>query len=329
MLDRELLEELRECRICPRNCGVNRLSGEKGFCEAGKEIKIARAALHQWEEPCISGERGSGTVFFTHCNLKCVFCQNHEISQGGCGLEITIERLADIFFELQEKGAHNINLVTPTHYIPQIVEALKRAKNKGLSLPIVYNSSGYDSVRGLELLEGLVDIYLPDVKFMKGEMANVVAHCQDYFPRAMEALAEMFRQTGEPRFDSEGLMVKGIIVRHLLLPGQLETAKRIIEEVFNTYENHIFYSLMNQYTPIEDNLAKLKTKWGEESATSWDLFSELGRKVTIEEYEEWLDFAENLGLENGFIQEGDTADESFIPLFDFEGVVFKSNGLDK
>lgn len=329
-MQNEYMGKLKECRICPRNCGVNRLAGEIGFCGAGQKARLARAALHQWEEPCISGVRGSGTVFFSFCNLRCVFCQNYEISQNGNGLEVGLERLSEIFLELQEKGAHNINLVTPTHYIPQIAAALAMAKENGLKLPIVYNSSGYESVEGLKMLDGLIDVYMPDVKFNDGKISKELANCEDYFSVAMNALEEMYRQTGDPLFDSEGMMLKGVLVRHLLLPGQLESAKKIIEAIFEQYGNRIFYSLMNQYTPIEGLVGNLSeklmdTKISQNIEISNETAINLQKKTTVEEYEEWVDFAIELGLENGFIQEEETAEESFIPAFDFEGV----NPLEK
>lgn len=298
-----------ECRLCPRNCGVDREAGDIGYCGAGSLPKVARAALHFWEEPCISGDRGSGTVFFSYCSLRCVFCQNHEISQGGAGVEISVNRLAEIFLELQGQGAHNINLVTPTHYIPQIVEALSIAKKAGLRVPIVYNSSGYESEEGLRILDGWIDVYLPDVKFLWPETGGTMASCPDYFKEAMKALQEMFRQVGEPVFDEDGMLLKGMILRQLLLPSGLEETKMITAELFRIFGNRVFYSLMNQYTPLPERLESLGVE------------GPLLEKVKEEEYEDWLSFAEELGLENGFIQEGEAAAESFIPPFDHTGVL--------
>lgn len=292
------------CSLCPRNCQVNRTSGQVGYCGMTATIQVARAALHMWEEPCISGTNGSGTVFFTGCNLKCVFCQNHAIAIGSKGKAIAPEQLAELFLMLQEKGAHNINLVTPSHYIPGIARALDIAKIRGLTLPIVYNTSGYDSAKALGLLDGLIDIYLPDFKYVSGELSKRYSHAPDYFEIAKLSLAEMFRQVGRPLFDND-LMKKGIIVRHLLLPGCVEDSKAVIRYLYETYGEHIFISIMNQYTPLPHVAA----------------YPELNRKVTQAEYDELVDFAIDLGVEQGFIQEGDTAQESFIPEFDFTGLL--------
>ncbi len=296
---------LSNCIICPRECGVNRLAGQKGYCGAAATLAAARAALHFWEEPCISGMVGSGTVFFGGCNLKCVFCQNYSIAVGDCGKEITFPRLAAIFLELQEKGAANINLVTPTHYIPQIREALLLAKEQGLRLPIVYNTGGYEKVDTLRLLDGLVDIYLPDLKYFSTELSSKYSHAPDYFQKATLALAEMYRQVGTPVFDtSTGLMRRGMIVRHLILPGQVKDSKKVLHYLFDTYGNDIYVSIMNQYTPLSHVTR----------------FPELNRRVTAEEYNRVISFCLRLGLENAFIQEGETAQESFIPAFDLEGI---------
>lgn len=292
------------CTLCPKHCGVNRASGGTGFCGMPASIQVARASLHMWEEPCISGTNGSGTVFFTGCNLKCVFCQNHTIAIGQKGREVSISQLADLFLMLQDKGAHNINLVTPSHYVPGIAEALRLAKKQGLYLPIVYNTSGYDSVSTLSLLDGLVDVYLPDFKYVSQELSKRYSHATDYFKVAKASLAEMFRQVGPPVFDGD-MLVKGMVVRHLLLPGCTEDSKAVIQYLYDTYGDSIFISIMNQYTPLPH-------------VTS---FPEINRKVTPEEYDEVVDFAIDLGVENGFIQEGDTAEESFIPEFDFTGLL--------
>ena len=292
------------CRLCPRNCKVNREQGQAGFCGMPASIFVARASLHMWEEPCISGTNGSGTVFFTGCNLKCVFCQNHVIAIGQKGKEVSVDKLAELFLMLQEKGAHNINLVTPSHYIPGIVNALRLAKSKGLSLPIVYNTSGYDSVSSLAMLDGLVDVYLPDFKYVSNELSSRYSHASDYFEVAKKSLAEMFRQVGTPIFDGD-LLKKGVVVRHLLLPGCTEDSKAVIRYLYETYRDQIFISIMNQYTPLPHVAA----------------YPEINRKVTPEEYDEVVDYAIELGVENGFIQEGDTAEESFIPEFDFTGLL--------
>lgn len=295
---------LKNCTLCPRRCGVDRFSGETGFCGANDKLYLARAALHFWEEPCISGENGSGTVFFSGCNLRCVYCQNHEISHMEAKKEVTVERLAEIFLELQEKGALNINLVTPTHYIPQIIRALDLAKEQGLSLPVVYNTSGYEEASILKSLEGYVQVYLPDFKYMDCELAEKYSRAYDYPDKVKAALDEMVRQVGKAEFSEEGIIKKGVIVRHLVLPGQIADSKRIIEYLYHRYGNDIFISIMNQYTPLKQV----------------ENISELNRKITDEEYEEVIDFALDIGVENGFMQEGETQSESFIPSFDYEGV---------
>lgn len=295
--------EYEVCRLCPRACGVNRVKGERGFCGMGVQPVVARAALHFWEEPCISGKNGSGTVFFSGCNLRCVFCQNQEISRGRTGKEISTDRLSEIFLELQEKGAHNINLVTGVLFTPSVAVALKQAKEKGLQIPIVYNCGGYESVEALHLLEGLVDIYLPDFKYWGCDVAERYSHAKDYPDRAKEALKEMVRQVGEPVFSPDGILQKGVVVRHLLLPGQRKEAEAILDYLYRTYGDDIYISIMNQYTPMAQSSDK-----------------NLERKVTTYEYDKTIDFALNLGIKNGFMQEGNTASESFIPPFDLEGV---------
>lgn len=297
-------ELLKNCMLCPRNCGVDRTGGRRGVCGAGEHVKAARAALHFWEEPCISGDRGSGTVFFSYCGLQCVYCQNRAISRGQAGKEISTERLAEIFLELQHKGAHNINLVTPTHYIPQIAAAVEQAKKQGLLLPIVYNTSGYEKAESIALLRGVIDIYLTDFKYMDEGLSGRYSGAPDYAKWAKKALKEMVEQAGGAVFDGDGMMKKGVIVRHLLLPGCLSDSKNVVRYLFETYGNRIFYSLMNQYTPVSGN----------------DAYPELRRRVTDEEYEALIDFAVDLGVENGFMQQGGTAEESFIPPFDNEGI---------
>lgn len=298
------LDLLRECTLCPRNCHVNRLAGQKGYCKETAELVVARAALHMWEEPCISGERGSGTVFFSGCSMGCVYCQNHNIAYGIAGKIITIKRLADIFIELQEKNANNINLVTPSHYVLQIIEAIKIARKEGLHIPVVYNCSAYEKVETLKLLDGYIDIYLPDLKYMEDEPGWRYSNCKDYFRIASDAIKEMVRQAGEPVFNDEGIMQKGIIIRHLTLPGYLHDSKNIIKYLYETYRDKIYISIMNQYTPL----------------SSVEQYPEINRKITEEEYEELVDYAIDLGIENGFIQEGETASDSFIPEFNGEGV---------
>ncbi|MDD6212898.1 MAG: radical SAM protein [Clostridiales bacterium] len=302
--DNDLLKQYAECRICPRNCGANRIVGNLGRCRVDSRLFVARAALHMWEEPCLSDMEGSGTVFFSGCNLGCVFCQNHSISRADSGKEISIERLAEIFLDLQGKGANNINLVTAGHYLWHLIPALKLAKNQGLTIPIVYNTSGYEKVESLQLLDGLIDVYLPDFKYWDPELAKKYSFAEDYPKVVKPALDEMVRQAGKPIFDEKEHITKGVIVRHLLLPEHLMDSKRIVEYLYNTYGDRIYISLMNQYTPM-DGLEK---------------FPELTRKVKESEYDELVDYAIELGVENGFIQEGETAEESFIPVFDCEGV---------
>ncbi len=299
-----MFEELKACQLCPRACGVNRLEGKRGFCGAGDKIKVARAALHQWEEPCLSGTRGSGTVFFSYCTLRCVFCQNYELSTQAKGKEISYEELAEVFLNLQKQGAHNINLVTPTHYIPQIREALKLAKQQGLYLPIVYNTSGYDKRETLATLRGLVDVYLPDFKYFKSAYAKKYSHAPNYVSVVKEALHEMVSQVGDATFNEEGLMVKGVIVRHLMLPGLLFDSKKIITYLYETYGSHLYISMMNQYTPLK----------------IVEAYPELNKKINPKHYAFLTNYAIDLGVENGFIQEGETALESFIPPFNEEGV---------
>ena len=269
------------------------------------EVMAARAALHFWEEPCISGTEGSGAVFFSGCTLRCVFCQNHEIAAGAVGKPVTEERLSRIFLELQEKGANNINLVTAGHYAPAVAESLRRAKDMGLQIPVVYNSSGYELPDTLRLLDGLVDIYLPDMKYMDRELAGKYSHAQNYPDVAKEALAEMVRQCPVCEFDERGMMKKGVIVRHLLLPGHVKDSKAVLKYLHETYQDQIYISIMNQYTPMPGINAR---------------YPELGRKLTSQEYDEVVDYAIELGVENGFIQDGETAEESFIPTFDTSGV---------
>lgn len=293
------------CNLCPRNCGVNRARGQMGVCGQTDRLKVARAALHFWEEPCISGEAGSGAVFFSGCSLRCVYCQNSAIAQGGVGKEISVSRLAEKFFELEAQGANNINLVTAGHFVPQVIAALTQAKAGGLRIPIVYNTSSYEHVETLRRLEGYVDIYLPDFKYMEGALAERYSHAKDYPAVAKAAIAEMVRQSGPVRIHEEtGLAERGTIVRHLVLPGQAEDSKKILFYLYQAYGDDIFVSIMNQYTP----LAPMRD------------YPELNRRVTEAEYDAVVDYAIEIGIENGFIQEGETAKESFIPSFDCEGI---------
>lgn len=334
------------CNLCPRECGADREAGERGYCQSDSRIQVARAALHHWEEPCISGKGGSGTVFFSGCNLRCVYCQNHEISRGGAGKPVTVDRLTEIFLELQAKGAENINLVTPDHYVTAVREAVLRAKEQGLFLPIVYNGSGYEKPEAIRGLAGIVDVFLTDFKYMDAFLAGKLSQAADYPQRAKRALAEMVDITCNvptaadfpqhtvditqnmpdvaaspqdavditqnlappaPYFDEKGMLRRGVIVRHLLLPGHKQNAKDVIRYVYETYGDKVILSIMNQYTPV----------LGIEKRTDC---RELYRKVTKREYEAVVDYAIALGVKNAFVQEGDTAKESFVPAFDGEGV---------
>ena len=298
------------CTLCPRACHADRTEGQKGRCHVDAQIRVARAALHMWEEPCLSGRSGSGAVFFSGCALGCIFCQNREIASGKAGLVISEARLEEIFLELQEKGANNINLVTAGHYVPQVVRALACAKSQGLRIPIVYNSSGYEKAESLRQLKGLIDIYLPDLKYLTPELAAAYSHAPDYPQYAMEAIAEMVRQQPQAEFmpedrtEASPIMRRGVIVRHLLLPGHVREAKKVVGYLHETYGDQIYISMMNQYTPMSEKFAD----------------PNLNRRVTKREYERLLDYAAEIGVENGFYQEGATADESFIPEFDYEGV---------
>ena len=298
------MEITENCSLCPRECHVNRENKKRGYCGMDSRIYAARAALHMWEEPCISGEKGSGAVFFSGCGLRCIFCQNREIAIGKDGKEISVEKLGEIFLNLEKQGAANINLVTGAHYVPQIREALSIAKEKGLSIPVVYNSSGYEKVETLKLLEGYVDVYLPDFKYMEASLAEAFSNAPDYPEMAKKAIEEMVRQTGNCVFNEEGYIEKGTIVRHLLLPGHTVNSKKVLDYLHNTYGNKIFISIMNQYTPVYEQ----------------KVYRELNRKVTEREYKKVLDHALEIGVENGFWQTGDTAKESFIPAFDYEGL---------
>lgn len=298
------MNKYENCLLCPRKCGINRSTGQTGICGVSSEIKVARAALHYWEEPCISGKRGSGAVFFSGCSLHCVFCQNREISDGKEGKVISKERLSDIFMELADKGANNINLVTPGQYIPDIVRVVNDAKSRGMKLPIIYNTSGYENVTELKLLEGIVDVYLPDFKYMDSTLSAMYSRAKDYPSVAKQALSEMVRQQPDVVIDdATGLIQKGVIVRQLLLPGHVNDAKAVLKYLYDTYHDHVYISMMSQFTPIA-----LKD------------YPEINRTVTRREYERLVDYALEIGITNAFIQEGDVAKDSFIPAFDCEGV---------
>lgn len=294
------------CELCPRQCQIMRNEGKRGFCGESDEVRLSRAALHMWEEPCISGSEGSGAVFFSGCTLRCVYCQNFHIANSEIGKVVSIMRLSDIFLELQGQGANNINLVTPTHFVPQIIQALDLARQRGMNLPVVYNTSGYEKVDTLRMLEGYVDIYMPDFKYLDNEHANKYSKAADYPEVAKAALKEMVRQNGMPVFDERGIMKKGVVVRHLLLPGCLRDARKIVKYLYETYGNQIYMSLMNQYTPLE--------------TLDREKYPELSKKVSKKAYDVLLDYAIDLGVEQAFIQEGETAKESFIPDFSLEGV---------
>lgn len=298
------MNKYENCLLCPRKCGINRRTGQTGVCGVSSEIKVARAALHYWEEPCISGKRGSGAVFFSGCSLHCVFCQNREISDGKEGKVISKERLSDIFMELAGKGANNINLVTPGQYIHDIVWAVNDAKSRGMKLPIIYNTSGYENVTELKLLEGIVDVYLPDFKYMDSTLSARYSRAKDYPSVAKQALSEMVRQQPDVVIDdATGLIQKGVIVRQLLLPGHVNDAKAVLKYLYDTYHDHVYISMMSQFTPIA-----LKD------------YPEINRTVTKREYERLVNYALEIGITNAFIQEGDVAKDSFIPAFDCEGV---------
>lgn len=292
------MDILKECSLCPRNCRVNRYK-TTGFCNGTDKVKLAYYSLHQWEEPVISGQNGSGTVFFSHCNLQCIFCQNKKISTGGYGKEISNLRLKEIFLELQSKGAHNINLVTPTHYVPQIVSVLQEVKNKELKIPVVYNTSSYENVKTIEMLEGVIDIYLADLKYFDNNLGCKYSNCRDYFKYASEAIEAMYKQVGKFKIVGD-LMKSGLIVRILVLPGHVDDSKNLIKYLYNRYGDNIIISIMNQYTPID----------------VIDDYPNLNRRITDEEYENVVDYACSLGVEMAFIQEGDTQEKSFIPDFD-------------
>lgn len=300
-----MTDAYRHCTLCPRMCGVDRTAGQTGVCGMTDTLMVGRAALHFWEEPCLSGSRGSGTVFFSGCNLRCVFCQNYALSTVHDGVAITAERLGEIFLELEAQGAHNVNLVTPTHYVPHIIKAINYAYSHHISIPFVYNCGGYESVETLKMLDGLIDIYLPDCKYDHPDYAARYSSARDYPKVARAAIAEMVRQCTPIEWDNDGMMRRGVIVRHLMLPGRMSETKEILRDLYDAYGDQIFISLMNQYTP----LVHCKD------------FPELCRTITAEEYDEAVSFAQRIGIQNAFIQEGGTQKESFIPLFDGTGCI--------
>ena len=292
-MDVKLLEK---CTICPHNCGINRLNNQIGRCKSKNIVKIALYSTHNFEEPCISGKKGSGTVFFSNCNMNCIFCQNYEISQQGKGREISIDELASIFIKQQEKDVENINLVTPTSYVPQIIEAIKIARNNGLKLPIVYNTNGYEKVETLKMLEGYIDIYLPDFKYSDNELAKRLSKVDNYFEIVTEALKEMYRQTGKSIFNDDGIMQKGMIIRHLVLPNHILNSRRVLKWI-NENMHDVYVSVMAQYFPT------YKAK---------DI-DDINRKLTKEEYEQIENYLYRLDLENGYIQELGEHEEEYVP----------------
>ena len=301
-----MFDEYDKCTVCPRKCGGNRKIN-KGYCNEGDTLHVSRAALHMWEEPCISGTKGSGTVFFSGCNMGCVFCQNKEISRGLVGKYISEERLVEIFFMLKEQGANNINLVTGDIFVPTIRRCIEKAKDQGFDLPFLLNTSSYIEEDTVKSLEGFIDIYLPDMKYIRDDEAIRYSNAPGYVEIAKKAIAEMVRQQPVPVFfDNSSIMKKGVVVRHLLMPGMLIQAKLIVNYLYQTYGDKIYISLMNQYTPDESVLK--------------DKYPEINRKVTEYEYKSLTDHAANIGVTNGYIQVGETAEESFIPAFDLTGV---------
>lgn len=290
---------LDNCTLCPHNCKVNRLEGKEGRCKCDNALKIALASLHMFEEPCISGTNGSGTVFFTNCNLNCIYCQNYEISQGGKGKGITIQTLADIFIKQQEKGAHNINLVTPTMYVYQIIEAIKLARKYGLKIPIIYNSNGYENVETIKMLNGYIDVYLPDLKYYTNELSKKYSNVDNYFEVATNAIKEMYSQVGNAIFDDNGIIQKGVIIRHLVLPNHIQNTKNILKWINENMTEDIYISVMAQYFPTY----KAKND------------SLINRKLNKKEYKEVFNYLYSLDLQNGYIQELGSHEEEYVPDF--------------
>jgi putative pyruvate formate lyase activating enzyme len=299
--------KLSKCEICPRKCKVNRISGKKGYCKLDDKIYLALVSTHYFEEPCISGKKGSGTIFFSNCNLSCIFCQNHEISQEGKGKEVTIERLAEIMLEQQSRGVNNINLVTPTMYAYHIIEAIKIARSKGLTIPIVYNTNGYENVETLKDLEGFIDIYLPDLKYFDNEAAIKFSKAPNYFEIATEAIKEMARQTKENVFNEDGIMQKGMIIRHLVLPNHIQNSKHVLKWIKDNLPEDTMVSIMAQYFPTY----KVKTD---------ESFKDINRKLNMKEYKEIEDYVFSLNLENGYMQDLGEHEEEFVPNFDFRNI---------
>ena len=294
------IENLKHCAACPRKCGINRVDGKVGFCTATDKIKVAKYMLHFWEEPCISGKSGSGTVFFSGCPLRCEFCQNHEISEKCVGREVSCDELATIFLELQNMGANNINLVSPTIYVYQIIEAVKIAKSKGLKLPIIYNTSGYENVETIKLLSGIIDVYLPDFKYASDILARKYSKVSNYVDNVENVLKEMVSQVGNVEFDENGLIKKGVIIRHLILPNNVLNSKLVLKWIKDNLGSDVYVSIMAQYFPTHKALYD-KT---------------LNRKITKEELDSVLEYAESIGLKNGYVQELGSHEEEYVPKFD-------------
>ena len=292
---------LEQCMLCPHNCKVNRLNGEIGRCKCNDKIKIALVSLHKFEEPCISGENGSGTVFFSNCNLNCIFCQNYEISHLGKGYEVTIEELANIFLEQQERGAHNINLVTPTMYVIQIIQAIKIAKKNGLHIPIIYNTSSYENIETIKILEGYIDVYLPDLKYYSNDLCKRYSKVNNYFENASKAILEMYKQVGSPQFDDNGMIKKGVIIRHLILPNYMQNTKNILKWIKENMPQDIYVSVMTQYFP---------------SYKACD-DDKINRKINRKEYQIIEDYIYYLDLKNGYMQDyvEDENEEKYVPEF--------------
>ncbi len=293
------MKELEKCEICPHRCKINRNIGKIGRCKCNNKIKIALATVHNYEEPCISGKNGSGTIFFTNCNLNCIYCQNYKISQQGKGYEITIEELANIMLEEQEKKVNNINLVTPTMYAYQIIEAIKLAKSKGLYIPIIYNTNGYENIKTIKALNGYIDVYLPDLKYYSNELSKKYSKIDNYFKYATEAIKEMYKQVGTPVFNENGIIRRGVIIRHLVLPNHIQNSKHILKWIKENMPEDIYVSIMAQYFPTykakEDNL--------------------LNRKLNKKEYKEIEEFLYMLNIKNGYIQELGEHEEEYVPDF--------------
>lgn len=295
------LSKLDKCDLCPHDCNINRNDGKIGRCRASNKVKIALYSTHNFEEPCISGTKGSGTVFFSNCNLSCIYCQNYEISQLGKGREITIKELADIFLTQQEKNVENINLVTPTSYVSQIIQAIKIAKRRGLKIPIVYNTNSYENIETLKMLEGYIDVYLPDLKYSQNDLGKRYSNIDDYFEISTKAIKEMIRQVGMPKINKNGIIQKGVIIRHLVLPNNIENSKKVLKWIKKNLPEEIYISLMAQYFPTY----KAKDS------------NELNRKLTKDEWEEIENYIEKLNIKNGYVQELSEHEEEYVPKWEF------------